>query len=162
MAHSVEVAEITGNQLYKSTDERDIAVVTALLHDIGKVRTLKPDKSTTQLGKMVGHDDLTLEICANALKELDKTWSEASYTMRHVWTCASTGAKYGFERNCLIANIVQFADRQSVDHFNENQAFESNYKVNGLAWNGSKYFWRPTAESRTTNWSAKWLKSSTR
>lgn len=161
LAHSIEVAEITGNQLYESTDERDIAVVAALLHDIGKVKTLKPDKSTTQLGKMVGHDDLTLEICANALKDLDKTWSEASYTMRHVWTCASSGAKYGFERNCLIANIVQFADRQSVDHFNEKLAFESNNKVDGLAWNGNKYFWRPTAESRSINWRTKCLKSNT-
>lgn len=161
LAHSVEVAEITGQQSYKNNDEREIAVVAALLHDIGKVRTLKPDISTTQLGKMVAHDDLTLEICASALKELDKTWPEASYTMRHVWTCASSGAKYGFERNCSIANIIQFADRQSVDRFNESHAFESNNKIDGLAWNGSKYFWRPTAELHSKNRSVICLKLNT-
>ena len=146
LAHSIEVAEFAANQSYDSKDEREIAIVTALFHDIGKVRTLGANLASTNLGKMVGHDDLTLEICATALKELDKTWSEASYTMRHVWTCATPGAKYGFERNCTIANIVQFADKLSVDRYDQNETFKSNNKSHGLAWDSKKFYWRPAAE----------------
>ena len=149
LAHSIEVADFTSNQSYDSKDEREIAMVTALFHDIGKVRTLGANLASTNLGKMVGHDDLTLEICATALKELDKTWPEASYTMRHVWTCATPGAKYGFERNCTIANIVQFADRLSVDRYDQNETFKSSNKSHGLAWDNKKFYWRPAAETKS-------------
>jgi 3'-5' exoribonuclease len=149
LAHSVEVAEITSNQQHDNKDVRDIAVVCALLHDIGKVKTLGVNLSSTVLGKVVGHDSLTLEICASTLKELDKAWPEASYTMRHVWSCSSPGAKYGFERNSTIANIIQFADKLSVDRYYERETFKANNKNDGLAWDGKKYYWRPAAEPQS-------------
>lgn len=162
LAHSIEVAEITANQAYESKDEREIAMVTALFHDIGKVRTLGANLATTNLGKMVGHDHLTLEICAAALKELDKTWPEASYTMRHVWTCATPGAKYGFERNCTIANIVQFADKLSVDRYDQNETFKTSNKSHGLAWDSKKFYWRPAAEPTSNERNHLCLLTSTR
>lgn len=149
LEHSVEVAEITSKQDYVNEEMRDIAVVAALFHDIGKVRTLGINLLSTSLGKVVGHDSLTLEVSASALKELDKTWSDASYTLRHVWSCATPGAKYGFESNCTIANIIQFADRLSIDRYYENQAFKNYKKMDGLAWDGKKYYWRPTAETKS-------------
>lgn len=148
LAHSVEVAEIAAEQYYSSQDLRDIAVVAALFHDVGKVRTLAVNQTTTILGKVVSHDSLTLEICALALKDLDRTWPEASYTMRHVWTSATPGAKYGFEQNCTIANIVKFADRLSVDRYYETETFKAERKSHGLAWDGKRYFWRPTPEPK--------------
>lgn len=148
LKHSIEVAKIASAQHYNSKNERDIALVAALLHDIGKVRTLGINLKSTKLGKMLSHDALTLEVCATALKLLDKEWSEAAFTLRHVWTCGTPGARYGFERNCKIANIIQFSDRLSVDLYNENQTFTTNNKTDGLAWDGKKYFWRPTAEPR--------------
>lgn len=149
LKHSLEVAKIASDQCYDTPDERDIALVAALLHDIGKVRTLGTNLRATSLGKMLGHDALTLEVCAPALKLLDKEWPEAAYTLRHVWTCGTPGARYGFERNCKIANIIQFSDRLSVDLYDENKAFTANNKTDGLAWDGKKYYWRPTAEPKS-------------
>lgn len=146
LKHSIEVAKIASAQHYNSKNERDIALVAALLHDIGKVRTLGTNLKSTKLGKMLSHDALTLEVCATALKLLDKEWPEAAFTLRHVWTCGTPGARYGFERNCKIANIIQFSDRLSVDLDNENKTFTTNNKTDGLVWDGKKYFWRPTAE----------------
>ena len=149
LEHSVEVAEITSQQDYENNEMRDIAVVAALLHDIGKVRTLGINLETTALGKVVGHDSLTFEICALALRDLDKSWSSASYTLRHVWSCATPGAKYGFEPNCTIANIIRYADKISVDRYYEKQTFKDNNKTDGLAWDGKKYYWRPSPETKS-------------
>ncbi|MES2662917.1 MAG: HD domain-containing protein [Pseudomonadota bacterium] len=146
LSHSVEAAEITYGLDYANEGLRDIASVAALLHDIGKVRTLGNNLKSTTIGKMVGHDSLTLEICANALKELDQAWSDAALTLRHIWTCASAGAKYGFESNSTLATKVQYADRLSVARFYDKQIFKASNKTKGLAWDGKKYFWRPSDE----------------
>lgn len=150
LAHSVEVAEIVSDQTYDSDHEREIAIIAALLHDIGKVKTFNSNKSYTKLGKMVSHDHLTLEVCSTALRELDKTWPDASYTMRHVWTCASPGARYGFQPMCLIANNVRNADNKSCDTFDIQKAYQPKLIKTGLLWseNQQKYFWRPAAEPR--------------
>lgn len=143
LEHSIEVAETVSHQQCKNTGERDISIVAALLHDIGKVKTLQANINSTTLGKMVSHDDLTLELCAPALKHLDKEWSDAALTLRHVWNCASTGARYGFKRNSTIANFLQFADKLSVDRFDESIAFKKSNETTGFAWDGAKYYWRP-------------------
>lgn len=146
LAHSVEVAEITYGLDYANEGLRDIAVVAALLHDIGKVKTLSLDLKSTTIGKMVAHDDLTLEICARALKNLDKDWLDAALTLRHAWTCGSPAARYGFEANCTLVTKIRYADKLSVERFNDKQIFKARNKTTGLAWDGKKYFWRPSAE----------------
>ena len=148
LTHSIEVAEIMYSLSYNNQDERYIATVAGLLHDIGKVRTLDNDIATTQLGKMVGHDHLTLEVCAEALKTLDKTWPEAANTLRHVWTCSTPGSKFGFQPNCSIAHKLRFADGESMRKFDANKLFISRGKSDGLVWNEQQqsYIWRPKAE----------------
>jgi 3'-5' exoribonuclease len=149
LAHSVEVAEITADLDYASEGVRDIAVVAALLHDLGKVRTLTTSLASTTLGKMVGHDSLTLEICALALRQLDKTWPDAANTLRHVWTCASPAARYGFEANCTMVQKIQYADKLSVERYYDQQTFTAMKKTTGLAWDGKKYYWRPSDEPKS-------------
>ena len=153
LAHSVEVAEIILNQSYDSGDERDIAVVAALLHDVGKVRTLGTNLITTQTGRMVSHDDLTLEVCASALKSLDESWPEAANTLRHVWTCATPGSRYGFQPNCSIAYKLRFADGESVRKYDASKIFKSHNKTDGLTWDDHQncYIWRPVSETRLNN-----------
>lgn len=150
LAHSVEVAEIMSGLSYDSPGERQIAIVAGLLHDIGKVRTLKSNLTPTQTGKMVSHDHLTLEVCAEALKALDKTWSAAADTLRHVWTCASPGAKYGYQANCSIAHKLRYADKESVRKYEASKLFKLRDKADGLVWNEHQqsYIWRPTVEPK--------------
>ncbi|MEQ1766100.1 MAG: HD domain-containing protein, partial [Methylotenera sp.] len=147
LAHSVEAAETTANQTYASSDERDITVVAALLHDIGKVRTLGNNMATTLLGKMVSHDAMTLEVCAVALRKLDHTWPDAANTLRHIWTCASPGARYGFTPICTLANMVRFADKLSADEYDSRATFKSKQIKDGMAWGDNKYHWRPAPET---------------
>ena len=148
LAHSVEVAEILYSLSYNNQDERYIATVAGLLHDIGKVRTLGANHATTQIGKMLSHDHLTLEVCAEALKSLDKTWPEAANTLRHVWTCYTPASKFGFQPNCSIAHKLRFADGESMRIYDANKLFKSRGKSDGLVWNEHQqsYIWRPKAE----------------
>lgn len=148
LAHSIEVAEIMYSLSYNNQDERHIATVAGLLHDIGKVRTLGVNHATTQIGKMVGHDQLTLEVCAEALKTLDKTWPEAANTLRHVWTCSTPGSRFGFQPNCSIAHKLRFADGESMRKYDANKLFKSRGKFYGLVWNElqQSYIWRPKTE----------------
>lgn len=151
LQHSVEVADIVSKVNFKEHFESEIAIVAALLHDIGKVKTLKPNLKSSDLGRMVSHDALTLEVCAVALKALDNYWPDASYTMRHVWTCASPGARYGFQSNCAIAIAVHQADRLSAHQFDEQKAFNHHGKNTGLAWFDKKFYSRPSAEPTIEN-----------
>lgn len=101
LIHSVECTEIASRQPFKSQVDRDITVVAALLHDIGKVRSYTTSLKTTELGRIVAHDHLTLEACAKALSSLDISWPEGANTLRHIWTCCSDGARYGFNNLSL-------------------------------------------------------------
>lgn len=140
LIHSVECAETAAIQIYKSDTDRDITVVAALLHDIGKVRSYTTNLKTTQLGRMVAHDHLTLEVCASALSNLDKSWPDGANTLRHIWTCSSEGARYGFKSNTPLAIIVKFADRLSVGLYEHEEAFKNRFPKSGLVWDGSNYF----------------------
>ena len=129
LEHSIEVAEQLINQHSvnekKFTQkERDIAIVAALLHDIGKTRTLTSDGKRTALGMMVDHDELTLEVCANALVTLDKTDTSSAMLLRHIWTCATPNARYGYQAITPIATALHRADHQSA-----NNTFNLNNKI---------------------------------
>jgi 3'-5' exoribonuclease len=116
--HSIDVAErmINDNQFVNA--ERDIAIVSALIHDIGKTKTLAPNGTRTSLGMVVDHDELTLEICAQALSKLDVGEPQSAMLLRHILTCASPGARFGYQAITPIASSLQTADKQSAEeHF---------------------------------------------
>jgi 3'-5' exoribonuclease len=146
MAHSIEAAEIARQLKYECVEDRDITVVATLLHDIGKTKSYTTNIKTTNLGKMVSHDHLTLEVCASALKILDQDWPDAANTLRHIWTCASPGSRYGFQPSTPLANIVKFADKFSVDSYDHKNAFKNNFSNSGFAWNEKRYFWNASNE----------------
>jgi 3'-5' exoribonuclease len=52
-------------------EDRDIAIISALLHDIGKIRTHTPDRQLTHIGKTIRHKHITLEVLAQPLAWLD-------------------------------------------------------------------------------------------
>jgi 3'-5' exoribonuclease len=146
LMHSVEAALVANQLDYKNSGERDISIVATLLHDIGKIKSYTTNGRTTNLGKLVCHDHLTLEVCAVALRSLDQDWPDAANTLRHIWTCASAGSRYGFQPSTPLANIVKFSDKFSVDNYDHDNAFKKNIKSSGFAWDAKRYFWNPTNE----------------
>lgn len=84
--HAVEVAwNVSG--VHALTDiERDVAVVAALLHGVGKTRTLSAGTTKTSLGTLVEPELLTLEVCADALDNLEYHSPSLANQLRHIWT----------------------------------------------------------------------------
>ena len=70
-------------------------MVAALLHDVGKTKTLTPDMTRTAIGRLVDHSQLTLELCAEPLRKLECRAPGIAYHLRHAWTCYSPGARFG-------------------------------------------------------------------
>ena len=113
LRHSIDVANIA-LQNTTSQSERDIVIVASLLHDIGKVKTLNEHIQLTDVGQLIEHDDITLEICAEPLKQLEKENITIANILRHCWTCASPNARYGYKPQYRIAKYVQQADNLSA------------------------------------------------
>jgi 3'-5' exoribonuclease len=114
LQHSVEVAwELLSLESF-SQFEKDIALVAALLHDIGKTKTMTPDMTRTGLGTLVDHSCLALEICAAPLRELEKVSSSAAHQLRHAWTCYSPNARYGFKPHTNVAKQLQLIDGRNA------------------------------------------------
>jgi len=119
LAHSVDVANRLINKNQFQGAERDIAIVAALIHDIGKTMTLSLNGKRTSLGTLVDHDELTLEICAKAFARLDKYEKQSALLLRHILTCANPGNRYGYQAIPPIASKLQTADKESAsEHFN--------------------------------------------
>lgn len=114
LEHSVEVAQKLAKALRNNAQERDLAIVAALLHDIGKTQTFTSDGNRSAIGYIVDHNDLTLEVCAPALKILHAKHAGLANRLRHAWTCASPGSRYGFKAKTLTANLLKRYDRQSA------------------------------------------------
>jgi len=124
--HSVDVAARLASEHSMSQQQRDIAVVAALLHDVGKTQTLTAELTRTAIGQLVDHDDLTLELCASALQKLQSTNNFFAHQLRHVWTCSSPGARYGFKPKTQVAKKLQLYDRVSAHSAQQNQLNYSN------------------------------------
>ena len=95
--------------------EREIAVVAALVHDVGKLYTLAGTPEADIRKRLVEHDGLTLELLAPALADLDAEWADAGLALRHILTAKSPGARYGIPERSAMAIAVRCADRMSQE-----------------------------------------------
>lgn len=143
LAHSVEVAEIAQGLPYPDTTQREITVVAALFHDIGKTRTFDPQLRRTLTGKLVNQDALTLEICAPALSSLDIVWPEGAVMLRHLWTAGYQ--RHGRQPQSAFLHALRLADRLSAEQAKEHAAFVR--ASPGQSWGriGQEPRWRATA-----------------
>lgn len=132
LSHSLEVAEIIGLNTFENQAQRELAMIAGLLHDIGKVMTHDTKGNMTSTGLQVAHEPLALEICANALKQLDQEWHAAANFLRHVWTCSSFNSKVGYQPNSSLALIVKQADQLSVKRYMEKKAFKGAKQIGGM------------------------------
>ena len=114
LLHSCEVAGKFFVDASLSKFERDLGVVSGLFHDIGKTLTLTPDGTRTDLGYLVDHHHLTLEICSPALLMLARTQKELANRLRHNWTCATKNARFGYKAKTKVARQLKIYDNESV------------------------------------------------
>lgn len=85
LAHSLECAEMVQRFSEFEPDMRDLAVTGALLHDAGKVVTLRRS-GFSPVGMVLDHDALTLEVLAPHLKWLDTVNRDLGTALRYLWT----------------------------------------------------------------------------
>ncbi|MDA8412678.1 MAG: HD domain-containing protein [Desulfobacteraceae bacterium] len=119
LEHSLECVEVVQRMPGLNNSERDLAVVAALFHDIGKIRTNKIG-GMTQEGFWVHHNALTCEILGDHLKSLDCDWPDAAYVLRHIWSFLHKGPT---QSRSSLAGLVAYADQYSAERAQEKAAF---------------------------------------
>lgn len=124
LEHSVAVAERVCSEPSWSQQERDVGLVAGLLHDIGKTRMFTPNMRFTKSARAVKHESLTLELCAQALAELDASNAPMANLLRHCWTCRLNAA-HGLPVRSRIARSVIAHDGVSAFNSNETEAFKT-------------------------------------
>jgi len=119
LEHSLECAEVVRLAPGLSIIEREVGIVAALLHDIGKIRT-NSEKGLSPEGFWVHHNCLTLELLSPALAQLDKRWPTAANMLRHIWSSLHNGST---QSRSSLASLVRYADQFSAEREREKIAF---------------------------------------
>ncbi|MEP3562755.1 MAG: TraI domain-containing protein [Marinobacter sp.] len=152
LVHSLEVARgvVSMTQIHEPDMPRslqELGFVAGLLHDIGKTYTYDEKGRPTATARLCSHDALTLEACAYGLAHLETVDPEAALTLRHIWTCASPGARYGIPAAMTLARYVRDADGQSAMADNQRRAFKRR-ELKGFGKLGQNTYWLPALEAR--------------
>ncbi|MCO7246601.1 TraI domain-containing protein [Halomonas sp. Mc5H-6] len=147
LAHSLDVANNAVAMLRLNEPNmprlmQETCFVAGLLHDIGKTYTYDSKGKPNAAWKLCSHDTFTLEACAYGLAYLDKHEPDIAMTLRHIWTCASPGARYGQPAAMTIARYIRDADGQSAMADNQQRAFRTKSSW-GFSRLGQNLFWRP-------------------
>jgi len=160
LEHSLEVARnvvamIKLNEPNMPRALLELGFVAGLLHDIGKTFTYDSQGKPTNAWSLCEHDALTLEACAIALAYLDRHEPELAITLRHIWTCASPGARYGVRPATTLARYVRDADAQSAASNKFSHAFRKT--KSGLVRKGSEILWTPATKPLLSHTKSKHL-----
>ncbi|MGP9655450.1 TraI domain-containing protein [Halomonas sp. AOP13-D3-9] len=147
LEHSLNVANnavamLRLNEPSMSRLIQETCFVAGLLHDIGKTYTYDAKGKPNSAWKLCSHDAFTLEACAYGLAYLDKHAPDLAIMLRHSWTCASPGARYGQKAAITLARYIRDADGQSAMADNQIRAFRSKNHW-GFGRIGQNVFWRP-------------------
>lgn len=116
--------------------ERDLLITAGLLHDIGKTWVYRGTEGYTDLGQVLHHDTLTLEILGPYLATIDSTLAN---TLRHL-LCRSERTSH-YPRSALKAALQQ-ADALSAEQYYQQQAFEGlpSYRYRGRDLQGQSWY----------------------
>lgn len=148
LEHSLQVANnlvamIEMNEPDLPIEMKEVGFVAGLFHDIGKMKIYNLCGYQQPVIGLIDHDQLTLEICANGLAHLDRVMPDLSMLLRHVWTCASPGSRFGVNAKTTLARYLRDADGQSAMSHNH-QRVSRHYQLNGFRSVRKQQFWIPT------------------
>lgn len=146
--HSVECAQIAETFPHLDALEKELAIVGALFHDIGKIETFACDGQRTKTGFLIDHDALTLEILSRHLHDLKLNWVDGAIALRYIWTWQSGFQKDRYPR-LLAAEAVRSADRISAGADARELAFDGHPQWHQHAtlqgFGPATRFWRVSA-----------------
>ncbi|WP_289118375.1 hypothetical protein [uncultured Idiomarina sp.] len=114
LEHAVEVAWNVSGVHALSDIQRDVAVVAALLHGVGKTRTLSAGATKTALGTLVEPELLTLEVCADALDNLESHSPSLANQLRHIWTSGVFRAHTPSQNRALLCDVLARSVKSSM------------------------------------------------
>ncbi len=149
--HSMQVARMVAGFGSLSDTERELGVVAALVHDLGKLRTYNAAGATTELGGVLGHDALTLEILAGPLKALERRWTDGATSLRHLLVVDTDRKSFHERIEQRVGLVLRFADQWSAHTDKNRRAFRAESKRYGMASFGRQRFWRPQPPVEWTN-----------
>lgn len=113
LQHSLECAQHVSRFGQYSELQKQLGIVAALFHDIGKILTLTGDMRRTTLGRTLDHDKLALEVLGPYLRWLDEKWPEGGAQIRYLLTWRK-GRWDDVVPRWSVAEAIQMADRKSA------------------------------------------------
>ncbi|PLA73473.1 hypothetical protein CYQ88_10965 [Hydrogenovibrio sp. SC-1] len=122
LSHSLECALITHSSVNSlievSQNEKEVAIVAALLHDVGKIETLGLQEHTS-MGKLLDHEKFTLSVLAPHLNELKKFWYKGYEVLTYLlnWKSSMGYCQY------VVGNAIKIADQMSTSASLRRMAF---------------------------------------
>ena len=123
LEHSLECVFITKQNVDMLDDitinEKEVATVAALFHDIGKAETLGQDKHTFA-GQIIDHEAFTLLVLAKPLNELKKYWSQGADVFQYLVLWKESQGHCRF----VTGNAIKLADRLSTSASLNRMAFK--------------------------------------
>jgi 3'-5' exoribonuclease len=143
LEHSLECAEMVSRFGEFGNDKRDLGVVGALFHDVGKIMTLNRQAGSSSGGWLLDHDALTLETLGPHLKRLDHVNRDMATALRYIWTWR-LNRRRGVHPVLTVVEAISAADRISTGLSVEEAAFKDIEVWKRHACYGtSNQFWRP-------------------
>lgn len=123
LEHSLECALLarTNTRMLSeiSLREQEITILAALLHDIGKTKTIDINGHTS-LGSLINHEFLSLQLLAKPLEKLSAAWRQGSECLQYLLTWKSNMGFCKF----VGGNIIQLADHISTSASLRRKAFD--------------------------------------
>jgi 23S rRNA maturation-related 3'-5' exoribonuclease YhaM len=143
LEHSLECAEMVQHISIFDPNMRELAVVAALLHNIGKIVTLRVSDGFCLEGAVLDHNALTLELLAPHLKRLDGINKELATALRYLWTWRHH-RRASPHPILTIAEAITAADRISTGIDVEKAAFQDRPDWQRITrWHHNNLLWRP-------------------
>ncbi|QCU91001.1 TraI domain-containing protein [Thiomicrorhabdus sediminis] len=123
LMHSLECAFMTKQTVEAlldiSTKEKEVAVVAALFHDIGKVKTLGLIQHTSA-GRLIDHEQFTLMMLAEPLNTLQEYWQSGAEALQYLLTWKESQGMCRY----VTGNAIKMADRLSTSASLNSMAFQ--------------------------------------